>query len=385
MAKRVGIVAVAQTGFSPMRSDLRTEELAYQAVKKVMDDTGLKWADDGTGIDCSVAVSDDFWEGRTISEVPLGDILGAQGRDTLKVAQDGSLAVLYTAATVMSGHDDIALLLAVCKESQILDRNVLTSSGFDPIFQRGLGIDYLGAAALQARRYMHKFGITREQCAKVVVKNRANAKNNPFACAPADLTVQQVMNSKMLASPITELDMYPVADGAIAMILATEEKARKLTDKPVWIKGFSSCRDAHNLGDRELADCDALVKAAEKAYKMAGIKNPRKDIDLVELSEQYSYQELLWSEGLGLCDRGGGGKLIDSGETALTGKLPVNASGGLLSGVPTLVAGVSRVAEAYHQLRGEAGKRQVKGAKTALAQGTVGPCGQMHCVIILGN
>ncbi len=385
MAKRVGIVAVAQTGFTPMRSDVRSEELAYQAVKKVMDETGLKWAEDGTGIDCSVAVNDDFWEARTISEVPLGDILGAQGRDTLKVAQDGSLGVLYSAATIMSGHDDIVLLMGVCKESQILDRNVLTSCGFDPIFQRGLGIDYLAAAALQAQRYMYKYGITREQCAKVVVKNRANAKNNPFACAPASLTVKDVMNSKMLASPLTELDVYPVADGAIAMILATEEKAKKLTDKPVWIKGFSSCRDAHNLGDRELADCDALTDAAAKAYKMAGISKPRNEIDLVELSEQYSYQELLWCEGLGLCDRGQGGKLIDSGETELSGKIPVNASGGVISGVPTLVAGLSRVAEAFLQLRGEAGKRQVKNAKTALAHGCDGACGQMQCVIILGN
>ncbi|MBN1375475.1 MAG: thiolase family protein, partial [Dehalococcoidia bacterium] len=364
---------------------VRQEELAHEVVKQVMDQTGLEFSEDGRGIDSSVAVSDDFWEARTISDVPLGDALGGHGRDTLKVAQDGSMGVLYSAATVLSGHDDIVLLAGGVKESQILSRNLLTNCGFDPIYIRKLGLDYVSAAALQANRYMHKFGITREQCAKVAVKNRKNALNNPFALAPMELTVQDVLKSRMLAFPITELEAYPVSDGAIAMIIASEEKAKKLTNKPVWIEGFGSCRDAHNPGERELADCDALVDSARQAYRMADIKNPVKDIDLFEISEHCSYQELLWTEGLGLCGRGGGGKLIDSGKTQLNGELPVNPSGGVLSGVPALLAGMSCVAEAFFQLRGEAGKRQVDKAKKALAHGTVGPCGQMHCVIILGR
>jgi acetyl-CoA C-acetyltransferase len=189
----------------------------------------------------------------------------------------------------------------------------------------------------------------------------------------------------MLADPITVLDRKPVSDGACAMILAREDVAKKLTDKPVWIKGAGNCYDPHFLGDRELADCDALETAAKKAYKMAGIKNPLKEIDLVELSEYYSYQELLWTEGLGLCKRGEGGKFIDSGKTQLNGELPVNPSGGLLSGVPVTVAGMSRVAEAVWQLQGRAGERQVPGAKLAVAHGCGGVCGQMHCVLVLGN
>ena len=384
MSKRVGIVAVAQTRYSACRNDVRQEELMYEVVKQVMGQTGLKFTEDGTGIDSSVVVSDDFWEARTISDVPLGDAVGGHGRDVIKVAQDGSMGVLYTAATVMSGHDDIVLLAGSCKESQILSRNQLTSCGFDPVYIRMLGLDYVSVAALQAQRYMNKFGITREQCARVVVKNRKNAKNNPYAMAPADLTVEDVLKSKMLASPISELEAYPASDGAIAMIIATEEKANKLTDKPVWIEGFGSCRDAHNPGDRELADCDSLVDAGRQAYKMAGIKSP-KDIDVFEISEHCAYQELLWSEGLGLCKRGEGGKLIDSGKTQLNGEMPINPSGGILSGVPALLAGMSCVAESFFQLRGEAGKRQVDKAKKALAHGTIGPCGQMHCVIILGR
>ncbi|MCX5999103.1 MAG: thiolase family protein, partial [Chloroflexi bacterium] len=170
-----------------------------------------------------------------------------------------------------------------------------------------------------------------------------------------------------------------------AMIIAREDKAKKLTNKPVWILGASNCYETHYLGDRDLADCDALVSAASKAYKMAGITDPSKEIDVAEISEEYSYQELLWTEGLGFCGRGEGGKLIDSGATRMGGRLPVNPSGGVLSGVPTVVAGMARVAEAVLQLRGEAGARQVPGAKTALAHGVTGICGALQCVMVLGS
>jgi len=116
---------------------------------------------------------------------------------------------------------------------------------------------------------------------------------------------------------------------------------------------------------------------------MAGITNPRKEIDLVELSDYYSYQELLWLEGMGFCKRGEGGKMVEKGVTAMDGELPVNPSGGILSGNPVTVAGAVRVAEAALQLMAQAGKRQVDGVKRALAQGHCGPCGQGQCVVIL--
>jgi acetyl-CoA C-acetyltransferase len=250
---------------------------------------------------------------------------------------------------------------------------------------RQLGMDFLSAAALQAKRYMYKHGITGEQCAKVAVKNRGNAMNNPLAQEPMDITVEDVFSSKLLASPIRKLDTKPISDGACAMILAPAKRARKLTKKPVWILGASNCYEAHYLGDRDLADCAALTKAAQKAYKMAGIRNPLREIDVAEISEEFTYQELLWTEGLGFCGRGEGGKLIDSGKTRMGGKLPVNPSGGVLSGNPNGVAGMARVAEAALQLRGEAGKRQVQGAKMALAHGVTGICGQHQAVMVLGK
>lgn len=380
MAERVGIVAVGQTKYHPDRSDVNEEELAYEAIKQVLETTGLTLSD----IDSAVTCSQDFWDGRTISSMNIQHVVGAHLGHEDKVAEDGLNAVYVGMSQVLSGHQNIILVVAHTKESQA-DKSLVENAAFDPALMRQLGLDFLSAAAMQAKRYMYKYGITPQQCAKVAVKNRGNAKNNPFAQEPLDITVEDVLSSKTLSSPIKRLDTKPISDGACAMILAPEAKAKKLTKKPVWILGASNCYETHYLGDRDLANCDALVKAAKKAYSMADIKNPLKQIDVAEISEEYTYQELLWLEGLGFCGPGEGGKLVDRGVTKMGGKLPVNPSGGVLSGNPVGVAGMTRVAEAVLQLRGEAGDRQVKGAQIALAHGVTGICGQHQGVMILGN
>jgi acetyl-CoA C-acetyltransferase len=217
------------------------------------------------------------------------------------------------------------------------------------------------------------------------VKNHGNAKNNPFAHVPLKITVADVMKSPMLAEPIKRLDTSPISDGACAIILATEEKARKMTKKPVWVRGVAHCTDAYRLGDRDLATSPALEAAAKKAYRMAGITDPSREIQVAEVYDAFSYMELMWYEGLGFCGPGEGGVLIDSGVTRMGGKLPVNPSGGVLSAHSVQVAGLARIAEAVLQLRGDAGKRQVPGVKTALAHGVTGICAQTHCVWVLSN
>jgi acetyl-CoA C-acetyltransferase len=384
VAERVGIVAVAQTKYHPNRADVNEGELAYEAIERVMEETGLTFADDGSGIDSAVTCSQDFWDGRTISSMNVMSYVGAHLGDENKVAEDAINAVYCAMAHILSGHHDIALVVSHCKESQG-ERSIIENAAFDPIFMRLLGLDFLIAAALQAKRYMYKYGVADKQCARVAVKNRGNAKNNPFAQEPMDITVEDVLSSKMLVYPIRLLDTKPTSDGACAMILAREEKAKKLTAKPVWITGVANCYETHYLGDRDLAECDALVSAAQRAYGMAGITNPLREIDVAEISEEYSYQELLWMEGLGFCGRGEAGRLIDRGATQMGGELPVNPSGGVLSGNPTIVAGMARVAEAVLQLRDEAGARQVPGASVALAHGVTGICGQHQCVMILSS
>jgi acetyl-CoA C-acetyltransferase len=202
---------------------------------------------------------------------------------------------------------------------------------------------------------------------------------------PLDITVDDVLKSRVLAEPIKLLDASPVSDGACAIIMAEEETANRRCSKPVWVMGVGHCADAYHLGDRDLAGVDALVSAAKRAYRMAGIKDPVKEIDVAEVYDAFSYMELMWLEGLGFCGRGEGGLVVDSGLMDMNGGLPVNPSGGVLSAHAVQAAGLARIAEAVLQLRGEAGGRQVEGAKVALAHGIEGACGQGHCVFVLGS
>jgi len=381
VSDRVAIVGVAQTKFEEQKPHQGFAEMAYEVVERVLRDTGLTIEED---IDSTVTSSQDFWDGRTISDIPIGDVAGGHLRPEEKVAMDSAQAVYYATIQILSGHYDVVLVVTHCKESQAC-RPIIENAAFDPIYQRTMGFDFLAAAALQARRYMYKYGITQQQCAQVVVKNLKNAQRNPFAQRSLDLTVEQVLNSPILASPIHHLEAKPQSDGACAMILAGEEKAKKITDKPVWVKGLGNCYDSYYLGDRDLADCQSLILAAKRAYRMAGVKNPRREIDVAEVSEEYAYQELLWYEGLGFCERGEGGRLIERGVTEIGGKIPVNPSGGILAGNPVTVAGMVRVAEAALQLRAEAKERQVPNVRTAIAHGQSGYCGQYHCVLILGR
>jgi len=378
MADRVGIVGSYQTRYEPRKVFDSYPEMVFDVCSNVLEEAGLTIED----MDQIVTNSQDFWDGRTISNRTVSEACGSVLRAESKVAMDGTFAVFYAAIRLLSGCYDSCLLVSHCKMSEGSPHGIHNAM-FDPLYQRIMGFDDLSTCALQAKRYMYKYGVTEEQCARVSVKNLGNGKRNPLVHRAMDVTVGQVMSSRMLANPIKELDAYPVTDGACAMILAVEEKAKKWTRNPVWITGIASRLDSFYLGDRDLAEVASLNAAAKKAYQMAGITNPRKEIDLVELSDYYSYQELLWLEGLGFCRRGEGGKMVERGITAINGELPVNPSGGILSGNPVTVAGTVRVAEAALQLMGQAGQRQVDGAKRALAQGHCGPCGQGQCVVVM--
>ncbi|MBN1376254.1 MAG: thiolase family protein [Dehalococcoidia bacterium] len=379
MLDRVAIVAAAQTKYEATKLNKHLSQLVLEVSDAVADEVGVSLVKD---VDAVVSNSHDHWDGRTISSCPIPEVTGAHLKDETKVADDGAYAVMYGAMKIMSGHHKLILVVSHCCES-MTDESMIENYSVDHIFHREIGLDYTICGAMQARRYMEKYKIGREQLARVVAKNKGNGLNNPYTYDGAKLTMSQVMKSDMLAEPLSKLDKKPAADGACAVLLASEDMAKKLCKNPVWITGMSNCYDSHYPGDRDLANYDSLVKATKEAYKMAKIHDPRKQIDFVELSEYFSYQELMWTEGLGLCGRGEGGQLVESGATGMKGAIPVNASGGLLSGVPVTVAGSSRVAEATWQLQGKAGKRQLSGVKRAVAHGCGGLCGQMHCVLVL--
>ena len=378
--ERVAIVGVGQTKYERRKKGDTFADMIFEATSKALQDARMTIKD----VDNVVTVSNDFWDGRTISSMAVMDACGAYEKNVSTVEGDGTFGVLYGMLRILSGSFGTTLVAAHCKGSESVS-SLITNGMFDPIYQRSLGLDAITSSALQARAYLDKYGISEEQCARVSVKNHGNAINNPYAQLPMNISVKDVLASKVLADPIKLLDASPISDGAAAVILSSEERARKIGQKPVWIKGIAHCAEAYFLGDRDLAECPSLEAASQKAYAMAGIRNPAEEIDAAEIYDAFSYMELLWSEGLGFCGRGEGGKFLDSGKSQMKGNLPINPSGGVLSAHAVLVAGLARVAECVLQLRGEAGARQVEGAKTAVAHGINGPCGQSHCVIVLGK
>ncbi len=375
----IAIVGVAQTKYERKKKDKTYYDLVYEMTREAMDDAGLTLED----IDNVITVSNDVLDGRTISSMAVGDAAGAHDKNVSTVEGDGTFGAFYGAMRVLGGFR--STLVVVHAKGSEGDVRTVTNGMFDPIYQRLLGLEAVSSSALQASMYMDRYGLTEEDFAKVSVKNHGNAKNNPLAHLPLDLTVEDVMDSEKIADPIKRLDCSPVSDGAAAIIIADERHAQTARTRPVWIKGIAHCSDEYFLGDRDLAEPKALGDAAKRAYAMAGITDPMKSLDVVELYDAFSYMEPLWLEGFGLCGPGQGGKLLDKGITSMSGSLPVNPSGGVLSAHAMLVAGLARIIESVLQLRGEAGERQVEGAKTALAHGINGPCGQSHCVWILSN
>jgi acetyl-CoA C-acetyltransferase len=378
--ERIAIVGIGMTKQERRKKAETFSDMVFEAVTKALNDAEMTVKE----IDNIVTGCNDFWDGRTISSMAVGDASGAWDKNISCVEGDGTFVALYGMTRILSGSYATTLVTAHSKGSESIS-SLITNAMFDPIYTRPLGLDAIISSALQARRYMDRFGITEEQCARVSVKNHHNAKNNPYSQLPMDISVEDVLRSRILASPIKLLDASPISDGACAIILANEEIAKRFSKHPVWIKGVGCCADAYRLGDRDLSESKSLEKAAKTAYRMAGISSPIKEIDVAELYDAFTYQELMWTEGLGFCNKGDGGKLLEKGETEREGPIPVNPSGGCLSAHAVITAGLVRMAEATLQVRGEAGKRQIDGVKTALAHGINGPCGQAHCVWILGK
>ncbi len=379
MSERVAIVGVAQKCGQNIMDSVRG--LSFDVSKTVMDKVGLSREDLGT----IVASSSDYWQGMGCSNVFHYDAAAGYLKDSTKAEEDSGLALAYGYMRVRSGHFDTCLVIGITKCSEVSSIPTLTSIYNDPFYQRPVGLEEASAAALQASQYMNWYGVSEEQGARVAAKNLRNALFNPHAHRKMRVTVEDVMESPVTAYPLRELMCCPASDGACALILANEKRSKELTDAPVWITGINWRVEPYFLGDRDLLENQALKAASEKAYEMAGIKNPLKDLDVAEVCEPYAFQELLWYEGMGFCKKGEGAKLIDDGVTEMGGELPVNPSGGVLSTNPFCARGAIRAAEGTLQLWGKAGERQVADAEKALVHSTHGLGGQLHLVAILSR
>lgn len=378
MLEKVGIVEIAQLP-GPETSDYYLDQL-YRICKEVLDKAGISREDVGTVVS---GASDIFHGGVSCANAYFWDSGAGELKNGSRNDGESLTALFYGAMRIASGHYDTALVFGICKGSENPSTDTCTHFYTDPFYQRQLGLNETFAAGLQMRDYLERYDVTEEQCAKVVVKNLGNALKNPYAHVKKKVSVEDVMSSKRIMDPLKAMECAPKSDGIVAMLLASEKKALELTKKPVWLTGFGSSLDKFFLGDRDLLKSE-LSTAAKQAYDMAGVSDPKKEIDLAEISEPYAFQELLWCEYLGLCGPGQGGKMIDSGATQIKGDLPVNPSGGVLAMNPYISRGLYRAAEVALQIKGQAGERQVdREVKKGLAHGTQGFGGQFHAVAVL--
>jgi len=368
--RRVAIVGAGITKFV-RRAQETGKELSYEASKMALDSCGLTLKD----IDMvTLGTAPDAFDGVHMKGEWLSDGAGAWRKPYMRNFVGGGTGVfapIHGFFHVASGMADSCLV--VCEE-KMSSCHPHPQGAFKTIFdhtlEQPLNPTLIWIFALEMNRYMSRYGLTKKDIAPVSVKNKRNALDHPAAQIAENITVEDVLNSETLAWPVNRLDISPASDGAAAVVIMSEEKAKKITDRPVWIAGVGWNIDTAYWATKDLYYPRYVEKAARQAYEMAGIKEPHKEIQVAEPYDPFSYKELHHMEGLLLCKKGEAAKLLADGVTQRTGNLPTCPSGGALGvGNPIAATGLMKIIEIFLQLRGEAGKRQIPGnPKVGLAQ-----------------
>ncbi len=325
-----------------------------------------------------------LWGQEGIAGNTVTSAIGLSGVPSTRIENacpTGSDAFRIAAMAVASGVHEVVAVVGVEKmrdkssEEGLLAR----AAGGHPIFTRGESAPVLFAPF--ATRHMHDYGTTREMLAAVAVKNHHNGTLDPYAHFRYEVTVDEVLASPPVCSPLHLLDCCPQTDGAAAIILTTPQRARDFTDTPVHVAGFGVATDHPYLHEKSTyVGLPVTTIASGRAYGMAGV-GPA-DIDVAEVHDCFTITEILDIEDLGFVEKGKGGVATIEGETALDGRIPVNPSGGLLAkGHPIGATGIAQLTECWWQLRGQAGDRQVKVRNGFALQHNVGGRGSGVSVV----
>jgi benzoylsuccinyl-CoA thiolase BbsB subunit len=280
----------------------------------------------------------------------------------------GSSALSLGCMAIASGQHDVVMVMGIEKLTKF-NGGTIPLEKEDWEVSNGLVMPAL--YAMRARRYMHDFGLTKEQLASVVVKSRRHAALNPDAQLQKETTVEEVLASRMIADPFTLYQCCPTGDGAAVIILCAENLAHRFTNKPVNVVASHVASGLFESGPRDMTSPEITVRCAKDTYEEAGI-GPE-DIDVAEVHDAFTSAELMYYEAFSFCERGEAAHMLESGASSLGGRIPVNPSGGLLSkGHPVAVTGAAQVVEVVRQLQGRCGTRQVEGAKVGLTHATGG-------------
>lgn len=359
---------------------MNIQELAFEPVAEALHDAGLEQKDIGATI---IGSSPEYMKQRSLSG-PVTEYLGLNPQPVwLTEAACGSSAAAFRSAVALIKAEmhDIVLVLGLQKMLELTTPELLSIMGRsgDVQWESNFGTTFASYYAMYANRHMHVYGTTSDQLAAVAIKNHKNALTNPLAMFQKAITKERALSSRMIASPLRLFDCCANADGAAAVIVASEEAARRITDTPIWLAGTAAATAPFSVLTRpDLTSLPSAVKACRDALKQANATP--KDIDVAELHDCFTIAEIMAYEDIGFCKKGEGGKFVESGESDIGGTIPVNPDGGLKAkGHPVGATGASQIVEIIKQLRGAAGKRQIADAEVGLAH-NVGGHGQ-YCFV----
>lgn len=384
---RIAIVACGLTPFGMRSANFR--ELAAEAGKNLLNDAENLEKDEIDGLFVGTALPELFiHQGYT---APLiAEQLGLEPRIVTRcelACASGQAAIRAAYSSLTSRMCEIALIMGIEKmnfDSPHKIRRVLASV-LDTEWDAVHGLSAPPFFAMCAQRHMLEYGTTREQMAMISTKNHGYAATNPFAQFRKKVTVEEVLNSRVVSPPLTLLECSGVTDGAAAILMTTEEKAKTMTDTPVYIIGHGQkCTGSLTSNLQSLSGWASLREASGQAYRSAGITS--RDIDLAEIHDCFSISEIMEYEGLGFCKEGEGGRFIEEGESYVGGEVAVNTRGGLLgAGHPLGATGVAQAIEVVNQIRGQVPKsRYVKDIRYALSHNLSGN-GSVHSILIYGR
>ncbi len=406
MMRNVGIIGIGYTPvFVSKRKDVSIAEMISEAVDAGLKNTGLKPED----IDAYVFGNMATFEGVNMPHLWAAEHMRAVGKPIMRFATGGTIGMAAFHGAyyhVASGMADIAMAVTYEKHSEgdaqvglmgIITPEVMAmlAAGIDVTGQSGMGAIGGGSAggiSFQASSYLHRSGAGIEHIDAIAAMERRNAAKNPYAhLKDPEATAEKIAQTPMVSWPIRFGHICPTTDGATVCILASEEKAAKIADKVAWVLGVANCASdatTANLIESQITDpaeqLPAII-ASRKACERAGIEDPKKEIDYVEIYNGFAHQTLMYLEKVGMCEVGEAHKLLEAGELEINGRCPVNASGGVVSTNSIGTSALNRVTECALQIMGQAGERQVeKEVHRAMAHGWGGL--MQYCTItILGD
>ncbi|MBN7311512.1 thiolase domain-containing protein [Mycobacteroides abscessus] len=379
------VIGTGQTKYVAKRQDVSMNGLVREAIDRAMTDAGVDWDDIDAVV---VGKAPDFFEGVMMPELFMADAIGATGKPMIRVHTAGSVGGstgVVAASLVQSGKYRRVLALAWEKQSE---SNAMWALSIPVPFSVPVGAGAGGYFAPHVRAYIQRSKAPLDTGAMVAVKDRLNAAKNPLAHLHQPyITVEKVMSSPMLWDPIRFDETCPSSDGACAIVVGDEQTAdRRIKEghAVAWVHATALRTEPLDYTGRDRVNPQAGRDAAAALWKDAGITSPIDEIDVAEIYVPFSWFEPMWLENLGFAAEGEGWKLTQAGETAIGGKIPVNASGGVLSSNPIGASGLIRFAEAAIQVMGKAGDHQVPGAKKALGH-AYGGGSQYYSMWVVGS